>query len=44
MPTENSPENLSIAIKEKYIEDLSKYTKVQLLEMQERQHKLLLNK
>lgn len=37
-------ENLAVATRDKYIEDLSKYTKGQLLEMKERQIKLLLNK
>lgn len=44
MPIKSDPENLSIAVKEKHIEDLSKYTKVQLLEMRDRQLKLLSNK
>lgn len=37
-------ENLSTAPKDKYIEDLKKYTKGQLLELKERQAKLLSNK
>lgn len=44
MPIKSGPENLSVAIKEKYIEDLSKYTKGQLLEMRDRQMNLLSNK
>lgn len=44
MPMKNGPDNLSVAVKEKYIEDLAKYTKVQLLEMRDRQMKLLSNK
>lgn len=44
MPTKIEPSNLSLAVKEKYIDDLSKYTKVQLLEMKERQLKLLTQK
>lgn len=36
--------SLGVAVKEKYIEDLSKYSKPQLLEMCERQSNLLANK
>lgn len=36
--------NLGTALKDKYIEDLSKYTKLQLLEMRDRQEHLLSNK
>ncbi|XP_031621746.1 uncharacterized protein LOC116339822 [Contarinia nasturtii] len=39
-----TPENFPTAIKDKYIDDLSKYTKVQLLEMRDRQLKLMANK
>lgn len=44
MPEKKELENLSLAVKEKYIEDLTKYSKVQLLEMRDRQLKLLSNK
>lgn len=43
MPTK-SDVNMPMAVKDKYIEDLSKYTKPQLLEMRDRQMKLLSNK
>lgn len=44
MPIQSSPTNLATAVKDKYIDDLSKYTKPQLLEMRDRQEKLLSNK
>lgn len=44
MPIQSYPANLATAVKEKYIEDLTKYTKAQLMEMRERQEKLLSNK
>lgn len=45
MPSNNAaPENLATAVKEKYIEPFSKYTKVQLCEIRDRQLKLLANK
>lgn len=44
MPIVDDNKNLSAAPKDKYIEDLSKYTKAQLLELRERQTKLLANK
>lgn len=40
----NAPTNLATAAKDKYIEQLSKYTKAQLLEMKVRQQNLLSNK
>lgn len=40
----SAPTNLPVAVKEKYIEELSKYTKAQLLEMKDRQQNLLSNK
>ncbi|XP_055325947.1 uncharacterized protein LOC129579788 isoform X2 [Sitodiplosis mosellana] len=43
MPIQSAPVNLSTAVKEKYIEDLTKYTKPQLIEMRDRQEKLLSN-
>lgn len=42
--SQTSGQNLSAAPKEKYIDDLTKYTKGQLIEMKERQSKLLSNK
>lgn len=44
MPIKTLPENLATAVKEKYIDDLSKYTKPQLIEMRDRQEKLLSNR
>lgn len=44
MSIASNPLNLATAAKEKYIEDLSKYTKAQLMEMRDRQEKLLSNK
>lgn len=44
MSTNNKLNDMPTAVKDKYIEDLSKYTVGQLLEMKERQMKLLLNK
>lgn len=44
MPIKSEPGNLSTAVKEKYIEVLSKYSKGQLLEMRDRQLNLLSNK
>lgn len=44
MSSEVKTENLATAVKEKYIEPLSKYTKAQLCEMRDRQLKLLTNK
>lgn len=44
MSTKSSAEMMPIAVKDKYIENLSKYTKVQLLEIRDRQLKLLANK
>lgn len=44
MPEIKELQNLSVAVKEKYIEDLKKYSKGQLLEMRDRQLKLLSNK
>lgn len=44
MPILNNPLSLKPAPKEKYIENLSTYKKGQLLEMKERQLKLISNK
>lgn len=44
MPTKSDANNMPMAVKDKYIENLSKYTKPQLLEIKERQMKLLSNK
>lgn len=44
MPEIKELQNLSVAVKEKYIENLTKYSKGQLLEMRDRQLKLLSNK
>lgn len=42
--SEKSPTNLSAAPKDKYIENLAIYTKGQLLELKDRQLKLISNK
>lgn len=39
-----TPNNMPVAPRDKYIEDLSKYTKGELLDMRDRQQKLLSNK
>lgn len=44
MSSKAETQNLATAVKEKYIEPLSKYTKVQLCELRDRQSKLLSNK
>lgn len=44
MPSKKDDGNLSKAAKDKYIDELPKYTKGQLLELRDRQIKLLANK
>lgn len=44
MPIKSDNNSLSKAVKDKYIDELSKYTKGQLLELRDRQLKLLANK